>query len=218
MTFAFTRTRQQLAEMILRKLGSLAIGQSPDAYHSVIVYEAIDLRLKEIHRLGIFWRNVTKTALSFTVSAGVTQASASADVLFPITMRAVNLSADDPIDIIGVRQYAEIENKGYTGVPTKAMHTGSSGFVFWPVPLSNTTIKLTYEKIADDTEFNAQPDVDVSMLRWLRDIIAYDLLDDFGIPETTASRWKQESMFAELQIRKLNAEHVDNETVKFCNY
>lgn len=218
MSITFTRTREQLRDMILRKMGKLAAGQTANPEDAVIVYEAIDLRLKQMHRNGIFWRKVNKTPLSFTLSANTTAASASADVLFPIAMAAVNMSNDDPIQIIGIRQYAEIENKAYQGVPTMALHNGSSSFIFWPVPIQNTTIKLTYEKISDDTEAVTQPDVDVSMLRWLRDIIAYDLGDDFGIPEQTMARWTRESLYAENQIRKLSVERVDNETVEFTNY
>jgi len=215
-TIAFTRTREQLRDMVLRKLGKLAIGQTANNDDSVIVLEAIDLRLKEMHRLGTFWRKVTKTPLSFTLSANTTAGSAAADVLFPITLHAGSM--DDPIEIIGIRQYSDIENKGDRGVPTKALHNGSSSFIFWPVPIANTTIKLVYEKVADDTAQNTQPDVEVSMLRWLKDIIAYDLADEFGISEQTILRWKPDVVQAERNIRNLNVERVDNAVTRFQNF
>ena len=218
MTVAFTRTREQLRDMVLRKVRALAIGQTANADDEAIVFEAIDLRLKEMHRLGTFWRKVTPQPVSFTLSAGAATATAASDYLFPIRMTARNVSMDDPVDIIGPRSYAEIMDKTTTGVPQKALHTGSGVFVFWPIPTSNTTIKLTYEKIADDTAANTAPDVDVAMLRWLKDIIAYDIADDFSIPEARIVRMMQESRFAELQIRKLNALRVDNEVTEYTNY
>ena len=199
--------------MVLRKLAATST-----AADLTIVYEAIDLRLKEMHRLGTFWRKVTKVPLSFTVSAGVNSATATADVLFPVSMTALNLSMDDPIEIIGVRQYAEISNKADTGQPQQALYQGSGSFVFWPVPITNTTIKLTYEKIADDTAVSTQPDVEVSMLRWLKDIIAYDLGDEFGKNESTMERWRRDSLYAENQIRKLNLENVDHKTVEALDF
>lgn len=214
MTITFTRTREELRTMVLGKLGVLAAGETASAADTVLVYEAIDLRLKEMHRLGIFWRKVTKQPLSFTLAANVATASASSDVLFPITMTAVNGSMDDPVDIISIREYANIENKLDSGVPTKALHNGSSSFVFWPVPTSATTIKMVYEKVADDTAASTQPDVEVSMLRWLKDIIAYDLSDEFGIEEARVNRLRKESLYAEIQIRKLAVERVSYGPVK----
>lgn len=213
MTIAFSRTRQELAAMVIAKLATTS-----STANLTLVYEAVDLRLKEMHRRGIFWRKVAKVPLQFTLSAATATGSASNDVLFPIAMTAVNFSNDDPIEIVGVKKYAEIENKTYSGVPTMALHLGSSSFKFWPVPISNTTINLTYEKVADDTADGVQPDVEVSMLRWLKDIIAYDLGDEFGKEEQTMIRWERDCMRAERNIRALNVEHIDNVPVEFCNY
>ena len=214
MTITFTRTREQLATMILGKLGVLAAGETAPAEDTTLVYEGIDLRLKEMHRLGIFWRKVNKQSLSFTMTANVATASASADVLFPIAMTVRNVSVDDPVDIISIREYSQISNKAESGVPTHALHNGSSSFIMWPVPTATTTVKLIYEKVADDTAASTAPDVEVSMLRWLRDIVAYDLADNFGVEEARIGRLRQEAMYAELQIRKLSVERVDYTPVK----
>ena len=136
MTITFTRTRQQLRDMVLRKLQVIGEGGSGNTNQSTVVYEAIDLRLKEMHRHGIFWRKVTKRPLSFTIPASAASASATVDILFPISMHVVNGSNDDPVEIIGVREYANIDDKNYGGVPTKALYNGSAEFIFWPVPSS----------------------------------------------------------------------------------
>src|SRR5574343_163036 len=169
MSVTFTRTRNQLAAMVLRKLG-YSDEETEDAGDLTVVYEAIDLRLKEIHRLGIFWPKVTKTPVSFSLSAGINTASASVDIAYPIAMTVVDNSEDMPVSIIDVRQYAEIQDKTETGTPVMALWKGSAEFVFWPVPISSTTAKLTYERIADDTSASAGVDVQVSMLRWLKDM------------------------------------------------
>lgn len=218
MSYSFTRTREELRDMVLSKLGVLAAGGTAAAADSTVVYEAIDLRLKEMHRLGIFWRNVTKRPLSFTITANILSASATADVLFPISMHVVNGSLDEPVEIIGIRQYAEITNKAQAGVPTKVLYNGSAEFIFHPVPTAATTAKLVYEAIADDTATSTAPDVDVSMLRWLKDIIAYDLGDVYQKSEQTMLRLERESKNAEINIRRLAVERVDYSTVMVDDY
>jgi len=209
MSITFTRTREQVRVMVLQHLGVIAAGETPSAADSALVYEAIDLRLKELHRLGIFWRKVDKVPLSFTLTANVATASASVDILFPISMHVVDGSLDQPVQIMSVLEYAAIEDKAETGLPTKALWKGSAEWAFWPVPTANTTAKLTYEKIADDTASSTAPDVEVSMMRWLRDMVAYDLASTFGKSDQTILRMMGESEKAERNIRKLAAQRTD---------
>lgn len=218
MTTSFTRTREEMRDLVLRKLRRLATGELASNENAAIVYEAIDLRLKEMHRLGIFWRNVTTRPLSFTIPQSVASASATADILFPISMHVVSGSLDEPVAIIGITEYAEIDNKAQGGLPEKVLYEGGSQFIFWPIPSVATTAKLVYEKIADDTAASTAPDVDVAMMRWLVDIVAYDLADAFHIPEARMPRLERESLRAELNIRKLGVQHVDYSTVRVDDF
>ena len=213
MSYSYTRTRDQLAILVLRKLGIIAANVSTaNTADAELAYEAIDLRLKEMHRLGVVWRNVSNTPLSFAVTANVATASATADIQFPIALFLTENSMDKPVEIISVTKYAAIENKAETGLPTMAMwenHGAPQHFRFWPVPTATTTAKLVYEKIATDTTAGAAIDVDTSMIRWMRDIICYDLGDQYGKSEQTMMRYMMESEKAERNIRKLNAQRVD---------
>lgn len=195
-----------MADLVLGKLGVKANGVSADSADMEIVYEAIDLRLKEIHKLGIFWRKVDETPLSFSLTASTSSASATGDILFPIKMTVVDGSLDEPVSIIGTLEYAAIENKGDLGVPTKALWKGGAEFLFHPVPRSSTTAKLVYEKVADDTANATAPDVEVSMLRCLKEIVAYDCGDHWGKSEATMMRWERAATQAEKDIRKLAVE------------
>ena len=211
MTTTFTRTREQIAQMALRKLRVLpANGATPTTAQYTILYEAIDLRLKEMHRLGVFWRKVTNVPVTFSLTGSVATASAGAgDILFPLNLTYSNGTNDDPIKIIGIHEYAQIEDKSRGGNPTKALWKGGSEFIFYPIPTANGTAKLVYEKIADDTAASTAPDVDVSMMRWLKDIIAFDVGDDFGQPEDRMARFQREAAIAELNIRRLAVQRVD---------
>ena len=210
MTVSFSRTREQLRSMVLRKLGVIGASTSVVSADADIVYEAIDLRLKEMHRKGIFWRKVDKVPATFSVTAGVASAHyGTNDILFPIHMTVVNTSIDDPLEIIGAIEYSRIENKLDSGVPEKALWKASTEFMFYPVPLTSTTVKIVYEKIADDSSAGGAADVEVSMMRWLKDIIAYDIGDDFGKDEASMQRFAKEAQVAENNIRKLAVERKE---------
>lgn len=206
MSTTFNRTRNQMATLVLKKLGVVASGGTAASADMEDVYEAIDLRLKEIHKLGIFWRKVDETALSISLTANQSSASATVDILFPISMTVVDGSLDQPVDIIGRVEYAALENKAEQGTPTKALWKGSAEFLFHPVQTAATTANLIYEKIADDTADATAPDVEQSMMRSLATIVAYDVGDEYGIPEQKMMRWKGEAAQAERDIRKLGAE------------
>lgn len=211
MPYTFNRTRTQLANLVDSKIGALAAGGTALSADADVIYEAIDLRLKEIHRLGIFWRKVPTVPLSFSLAAGVNSASATGDILFPISMTVSDGSKDEPVDIIGVREYAAIENKGESGFPTKALWKGSAEFLFHPVlgASASATAKLIYERYIDDTSSGGTMDVDVAMLRHLANIVAYDVGDFFGVDEPKMMRWGRDAKRAELDIRKLSVEHKD---------
>lgn len=218
MTTSFTRTRTQIAQRVLGKVIKLgaATMNSPD---SDTVYEAIDLRLKEMHKRGIFWRKVTSVPVTFSLTAGIVSASAGAgDILFPVKLTWTNGTSDDPVRIVGISDYAAIADKARTGNPEKALWKGGSEFLFYPVPLSSGAGKLLYEKIADDTSAGAAIDVDVSMIRPMMDLIKYDVADDYGIPESIINRWRIEAEQAERDIRKLGAQHVDLAPVRVDDF
>ena len=213
MTTSFNRTRTQIMQRVagkVLKLGNASVASAD----SDTIYEAIDLRLKEMHKRGTFWRKVTSVPVTFSLSSSIATASAGAgDILFPMKVTFTNGSNDDPVDLIGISEYAAIEDKTLVGDPEKVLWKGGAEFIFYPVPGADGTAKLLYEKIADDTSAGAVIDIDVAMIRPMMDLIKYDLIDDYGVPEVTAQRWSVEAEKAERDIRKLGVQHVDYTTV-----
>jgi len=213
MSTSFTRTRLQIAQRVIGKISKIGATTVSSA-DADTVYEALDLRLKEMHKMGTFWRKVTSVPVTFSLSSSIATASAGAgDILFPMKVTFTNGDNDDPVYIINASEYAAIEDKARIGDPEKVLWKGGSEFIFYPVPGSDGTAKLLYEKIADDTSTGAAVDVDVSMIRPLMDIVKYDVADDFGIDEGTQQRWRVECEKAERDIRKLGAPRVDYATV-----
>src|SRR3990172_1661616 len=114
MSTSFTRTRTEIAQRVLGKV--IKIGAQPlEPDDAATVYEALDLRLKEMHKLGIFWRKVTSVPVTFSLTSSIATASAGAgDILFPMKVTFSNGSDDDPVYIIGMNEYAAIEDKTRT--------------------------------------------------------------------------------------------------------
>jgi len=209
MSVSFNMTRTEIAQRVLGKVTKIG-STTALSVDTATVYQALDLRLKSMHELGIFWRKVTTVPVTFSLTAGVASASGgNGDVLFPIKCTWTNGSLDEPVDIVGMREYAGIVDKGRTGNPIKVLWKGGSEFVFYPVPSASGTAKLLYEKVADDTSDGGTVDVDVAMIRPLMDLVKYDVADDYGVPEGTIGRWAGEAKLAERSIRKLGAQHVD---------
>lgn len=212
-TYAFTRNREQFAGDVLRKLGVLNAGGTPQARDYASVNTALDLRLKELHALGVLWWQVSGASTSVSLTGGVVSATISAtDYLFPVSMAVVVGTDEIPLEIIDHRAYQAIPDKASTGEPEKVFISGTAAR-FWPVPQSNYTAKLTYQAIAADSEVSATPDVPVSCLRALVDIVAGDLVDDYETPEPKASRLLQKQVIGLTTIRALNAQRVDVATV-----
>ena len=209
MTTSFTMTRTTIAQRVLGKvlkLGSASVASAD----SDTVYQALDLRLKEMHKMGIFWRKVTSVPVTFSLTGGVVSASAGAgDILFPITISWQNAGTTYPVYIAGPREYAEISDKETEGNPQLALWKGGTEFMFYPVPAEDGVAELIYEKIVDDTSAGASVDIEVSMIRALIDIIKYDVADDYGVDEQIQSRWLVEARQAEIDIRKLGTPKVD---------
>lgn len=212
-TYSFTRNREEFANLVLRKLGVIGAGETASADDVSLVHEALDLRLKEFHALNKLWFKVSGALTDVALVAGTSTLSAAADVLYPVSL-AIRVSGEDmPVEIIGHEEFQAIPNKEDTGTPEKVLFSGGV-YRFWPVPDANYTGKLTYQQIAADSTAATAPDVQVSMMRSLRNLVAFDLADDFGVSDSTFGRLKAQADIAERTIRALNQQRVDNTTVE----
>lgn len=211
-TYTWTRTREQVQSMVLRKLGVLAEGQSAEPEDVEIVNEAIDARLKEFHRLHVLWFSVTGAATSVTLDESPESLSAVTDFLYPISLMVSKGTDSWPVEIIGHRQYQEITDKTQTGDPEKAFFSGGNVYL-WPVPSQTYTGNLTYQAIAADSEQAAALDIDVAMVRCFADIVAGDLIDDYSITGERAARLERRQAIGRRDLLALNAQKVGNATV-----
>lgn len=214
MSYSFTRTLPQMQKLILRKLRYLDPDETPSANDAAVVNEAIDLRLKELHALGVLWFNVAGSTTDLALTSGTATKSLSAvtDFLFPVSVKLRIGTEDRPVEIISHREYQDITTKEDSGEPEKVFFSGATAY-FWPVPGDDYTVKLTYQAIATDTANPDTPDVSVPMLRSLVTLVAADCADDFGVPEQRVMRLMAEAKEAEKTLRTLNSERVDSTPV-----
>jgi hypothetical protein len=207
-TYSFARTREQLRDLVVRKLSVLGAGETVSAEDAAIVYEAIDLRLKELHGRNLLWFKVAGALSDVALTAGVATASAAGDVLYPVSF-AVRVNGEDvPVQIVDHRTFEAIPNKTDTGQPEMVLFSGGT-YRFWPVPDMAYTGKFSYQQAAVDTVAATAVDMQTAMLRSLRVLVAYDLADDFGLGEQKIMRLKLEADDAMKMILALNAQRTD---------
>lgn len=199
--------------MVLRKLRVLGIDRTAEAEETEIVQEALDLRLKEFHRLGALPWKITHTLADVALTANVATATGPTDMLYPITLQIRDDDNDYDVEIVDNALFQSIQTKSDTGTPEWAVFFGTS-IRLYPVPDSSYTAKLTYHKILDDTAASTAPDVPVYMLRWLRDMVAYDVADDFRVTEQRVVRLKSEADIAERKIRALIPAYIEPQPVQ----
>lgn len=219
MSYTFTRTVPQLVGKILRKLGALGIDETVSAEDTVVVREAMDMRLKELHALGTLWFQVAPAATNVTMVAGTATASLSGvtDFLYPVSFKVRIGSEDRDVEVITHQEYQDITDKTESGEPEKVLIANGTAY-FWPVPNSGYTGKLTYAATAEDTAATGAPDLPVSMLNAFVDLVAGDLVEEFNVPEPKATRILTYAAKAEKTIRTLNSPRVANTTVEMSAF
>ncbi len=208
-------TREMIRKRVLGKL--INDPDSSDPSFAALVYQALDLRLKEMHKLGNLWWQIAPAATNVTITSSVATATSPLTMLYPITFMAVDGSREREIEIIDHRTFHELKDKASLGYPTKAYFDNGTIYLY-PIPNANITAKLTFEAIAEDTASGLVPDIPVEMMRSLIALLCYDLSDDFALPEPTIQRMAVQAEQAEKTIRKLNARRVANKTTRFKDY
>lgn len=212
-TYSWTLTLEQFQARVLRKLGVIGSAENPSAEDGALVTEALNARLKELHRLGVMWFNVTPASVPVTVTAGVATATVSAtDLLFPVSLMLNVGTTNREVELIGHRQYHAIPDKSSNGEPDRAYLAGSTLYL-WPVPQSSGTASLTYQAIAADAVTSEALDIPQSMLRALSSVVAADLVDEFDPPAAKVQTLFVQREEALRTLRALNVERVDSETI-----
>ena len=214
-SYTFTRTREQLRDAVARKLGIKESGQPLPAEDAVIVDEAIDFRLKELHTLGVLWWNVAPVATDVTMTAGQESAAIVTpdnDFLYPVTFTLAIGNERRPINIVDHASFNAIEDRSSRGEPNIAYFSGATVYLN-PIPQAAYTAKITYQAIAADSAANTAPDVLVSAMRAFAVVVAADLLLDFQIQPAQAQMILSQAPAAMTTIKVLNNQRTQNTAI-----
>lgn len=213
-TYTYSRTREQLRDMIGRKLGVKESGQALPAEEAAIIDEGIDLKLKELHSLGVLWWQVSAQETSLSLTGGVESITlAITDFLFPVSLKLMVGNDRQDVDIVDRATFLAITDRTSAGEPEVAHFDGLKVY-FNPVPVQNYTAKLAYQAIAADSAASTAVDVPLEMLRAFSTLVAFDLADDFMVDGATFQRLQLQRPGALSMIRTLNAQKVQNVTVQ----
>lgn len=213
MSTSFVRTREQLRDMIARKLRVLGIDRTLSGDEEGLILEGLDVRLKALHGLGVLWWKVNPAPTDVSLTANVAIATGPTDMLYPLTLHIRQSGDDFPVSIVDSGTFQSIVTKTDTGIPEMAVVFGST-LRFYPVPDQNYTAKLTYQKIIDDTAASTVPDVVAGASLHLATIVAADLADAFGLPEPRVVRLMAERKQAEGELRRLIPPLIETQPVK----
>lgn len=213
-TYTYTRTREQLRDMIGRKLGVKESGQAFPAEEAAIIDEGIDLKLKELHSLGVLWWQVSATETNLSLTGGVESVTMGMnDFLFPVSLHLMVGNDRQEITIVDRATFLAIPDRTSAGEPEVAHFYGLKVY-FNPVPVQNYTAKLAYQAIAADSSPNTAVDVPIEMLRAFSTLVSFDLADDFAVDGATFQRLQLQAPTALSMIRTLNAQKVQNTIVQ----
>ena len=212
-TYAFTRTRERVRDLVARKLSIIGAGETLSGDDAAVIDEAMSLRMHELQAMDMLWWRVAAAQTDLELTSGDAAAAVvETDFLFPVSLMLGIGTEQQQLRIIDHRAYQAIPDKAQTGEPEVAFFSGPD-VLLWPVPNQDYTAKLTYQAIAEDLETGEPIDVPLAMLRPFSVLVASDLLDEFqASPKLSASIMVkvEPSMRA---IRALNVQRVDSETV-----
>jgi hypothetical protein len=212
-TYAWNPAQYLLRDKVLRKLGVIGESESGSPGQASVVQDAMNSRMKELHTLGVLWWDVAAAQTPLTLTANTSTATVvSEDFLYPLTASIDVAGEQEPLEIISHAQYQAIPDKARTGQPEQVHFSGSVGY-FWPVPSTAYTARLTYQAIAENVDPTTRIDMPAAALRAFVDLVAGDLVDDFGLDSQRAARLVAKQPQAMRTLRMVAYQRVDSALV-----
>lgn len=197
-------TSAKFVEMVLRKLGTLAAGESASAEDYSDTKTMIDASLLSMHSDGIPWWATIVDDVAFTSDTAALPTDYA---------RGIYASWEGkPVRFCERLEYERIEDKTETGQPQMVLDDGAN-LILWPVP-SAGNLRLTYlTKILGTNQGDPMPVPD-EIIRPLIDVMAYEIEPWFDVPPLKLQRITQDYPRALLQIRSLSRQTVETAPVQ----
>jgi len=150
-----TYTAEQIIEYALRKINSLALGQSVSAELADAALMELEVLLKEWMKHPGIWRR-KEGYVSLVNATASYSLSPRPYRVFAVRYRNTS-SLDRPLNELTKDEYYELPDKASAGVPTSWFfdpQQSTSDLYVWPVQATVTTetFRVSYQRVLDDVD------------------------------------------------------------------
>jgi hypothetical protein len=192
MSTAWTLAAADVCTDALEHLGVIGAGEAASGDDMQVALRALDAVLKELPLAGYAWPKLSaESALAWTAG----QSIPLPDDYFgaPVAWRLVD-GKKSPLTQLPHARWVQMADRGAAGTPTHFYVGPDQAIYLWPVPATDPTVTLQYQRIVSDADTTAQPDVPQYWLNALGYGVASELLLKFDTPEPRAqaisARWQ----------------------------
>lgn len=148
-------TATQIITFALRKINSVALGQSPSSEDADAALMELELMLKNWQKFPSIWRRSQQSISLVNATASYTPSPRPNRI---ISVRYRNTSSIDlPMNEMTQDEYYDLPSKSSAGTPTswyfEPSQSGTTLYV-WPVQATVTTetFRVTYQRFLDDVD------------------------------------------------------------------
>ena len=189
----------KFVELVLRKLGALAAGESVSAEDYADAKALIDASMKALHLDGLLWWAVKLADVPFVGSTALRPTDCVACVYASWNGKPVRLAERI--------EYERMQDKAETGDPEIVVDDGEN-LILYPVPDSGN-LRLTYQRDLLSTVPGNPIDVPEPMVRSLIDYMAYEIEPWFEVSQSKQARIVSDGQRAYLTLRKGSAQTAE---------
>lgn len=189
----------KFVELVLRKLGALAAGESVFSEDYADAKALIDASMKALHLDGLLWWAVKVADVPFVGSTALRPTDCVACVYASWNGKPVRLAERI--------EYERMQDKAETGDPEIVVDDGEN-LILYPVPDSGN-LRLTYQRDLLSTVPGNPIDVPEPMVRPLIDYMAYDIEPWFEVSQAKQARIVADGQRAFKTLRSASAQTAE---------
>lgn len=191
MTTAWTLAATEVCTDALEHLGVLGDGETANASDMQKALRGLDAVLKELPLAGYTWPKLSaEVGLTWT---GVQTLTLPTDYYgYPVAWNLLS-GYRTPLIQIDHARWVQMTDRTAAGTASHFYINPAGVFNVWPVPTTDPTITLQYQKIVDDAVLATQPNLPQYWLNALGYGVANEIALKFGAPQPVrievAQRW-----------------------------
>jgi hypothetical protein len=192
MSTTWTLAAADVCTDALEHLGVIGAGEAASGEDMQVALRALDGVLKELPINGYAWPKLSaETALAWTTGQTV---PLPADYFgSPLVWRLVDGKKVSLTQVSHARWTQMTDRNSAAGAPTHFFIAPDETLYLWPTPSTDPALTLQYQRIVDDADSTAQPDVPQYMLNALGYGVAHECVLKFDTPagraQEIAQRW-----------------------------